>query len=580
MLIYNHKKEFLGIDETDLASLGFSSLSELREEAEDFADLFVKEPGHIHNFKHIHWIDFAECSDSIENSKVIIKTNSKSFKCSIDVKTAYLLDNPGEKAFLVYLQNLRELSVDENGETIETLVATSAPKIIDETPKPVAVTESAYEEHPLEEENESAFEEESIIQTEVAEPDEEIQQETEEKTFDDSPLELNLDEPLNIELDEQEEQTTQADSQDEFEEAQSGYIYDPHVASAELGLPVDLIEEFIQDFIDQAKDFKDDLYSSFKNGDTSTVKSLSHKLKGVAANLRIEDALEALTIINTSNNQTEVKSNLDIFYTIISKLAGEKVTVVKKVKKPVASSTPKEDSVKEAEPEVTETDDSLIIDFKDDTQTEPKIAEPEKNLPVESEDDLLLSFKDDDESYINIDVPKELEDENNEEDDLVVDFKYEGNDKKSEPQKEIKVDSEDEAEDEDDFTIDFKYENDENKTEKPVKQEEFEEFTVTYDKESAAKEIGLDEESFKELFNDYIAEAKILTSKINNAAKNEDDTAWKSSAIQLKGMSDNMRVNDFSNELETLIDTNDAEIAKAAGEKINILISKISEIAS
>ena len=71
MLIYNYKKEFLGIDEADLEALGLNNLEELRSESADFADLFVKTPGHIHNFKHVHWIDYVTNKDGAE-AKVII----------------------------------------------------------------------------------------------------------------------------------------------------------------------------------------------------------------------------------------------------------------------------------------------------------------------------------------------------------------------------------------------------------------------------------------------------------------------------------------------------------------------------
>jgi len=42
MLIYNYKKEFLGIDEVDLEVLGLSDLADLRAEAADFADLYTQ----------------------------------------------------------------------------------------------------------------------------------------------------------------------------------------------------------------------------------------------------------------------------------------------------------------------------------------------------------------------------------------------------------------------------------------------------------------------------------------------------------------------------------------------------------
>ena len=63
MLIYNYQKEFVGIDESDLKALGFSDLAQLRSESADFANFFVKTPGFVHNFKHVHWIDFVTCAD-------------------------------------------------------------------------------------------------------------------------------------------------------------------------------------------------------------------------------------------------------------------------------------------------------------------------------------------------------------------------------------------------------------------------------------------------------------------------------------------------------------------------------------
>jgi len=42
MVIYNHKKEFVGIEEKDLRVLRLATLAELQNEAADFADLFVR----------------------------------------------------------------------------------------------------------------------------------------------------------------------------------------------------------------------------------------------------------------------------------------------------------------------------------------------------------------------------------------------------------------------------------------------------------------------------------------------------------------------------------------------------------
>jgi len=146
MLIYNSQKEFLGIDQKDLNTLGFNDLVSLKTEAADFADLFVKIPGHIHNFKHVHWIDFITCAESNEKSKAIINVNSKSFKCSIDIKTAYLVDAPESEAYLVYLNNLRALTSEEH----EHILANIPEKVT--APEPMVTHEvPLHKEKPLNE---------------------------------------------------------------------------------------------------------------------------------------------------------------------------------------------------------------------------------------------------------------------------------------------------------------------------------------------------------------------------------------------------------------------------------------------
>jgi len=131
MLIYNHQKEFLGISEDDLSVLGFTNLSDLRMETSDFADLFVKTPGFVHNFKHVHWIDFVTCSTSNDDSKVIIRTNDKNFRCILDIQTSYLTDNPSKKAYIVNLVNLRELSKNENDKVSIDVMQRDVPRAPD-----------------------------------------------------------------------------------------------------------------------------------------------------------------------------------------------------------------------------------------------------------------------------------------------------------------------------------------------------------------------------------------------------------------------------------------------------------------
>ena len=158
MLIYNSNKEFIGIDEEDLNALGFSNLSELMAIATDFADLFVKEPGLVHNFNHVSWIDFVECAKTTADSKVIIDTKVKTFECQLDVKTAYLTDNPSAKAYLIDIIHLGESSHTRDKKRVDTIVEKPAPSMITqpvidvEIPKPevkdTIEAESIFEPEP------------------------------------------------------------------------------------------------------------------------------------------------------------------------------------------------------------------------------------------------------------------------------------------------------------------------------------------------------------------------------------------------------------------------------------------------
>jgi len=70
--------------------------------------------------------------------------------------------------------------------------------------------------------------------------------------------------------------------------------YNPQTAADELNLPVVLIEEFIDDFIEQARQDKDHLLTSYYQKDMENIHELGHKLKGAASNLRINELSDIL----------------------------------------------------------------------------------------------------------------------------------------------------------------------------------------------------------------------------------------------------------------------------------------------
>ena len=65
-------------------------------------------------------------------------------------------------------------------------------------------------------------------------------------------------------------------------------------AANELNLPVELIEEFVNDFIVQAHEETEKMLKAYERGDLETVQKIGHLLKGTASNLRINPLSETL----------------------------------------------------------------------------------------------------------------------------------------------------------------------------------------------------------------------------------------------------------------------------------------------
>ena len=619
MLIYNFQKEFVGIDQADLEVFGFANLSELKAESTDFADMFIRTPGYIHNFKHVHWIDFVTCADPSEESRVIIEVNGKTYKATILIENIYLSDNPTSKAYLIHLNNLRTLTLKENGEFSEDIARKKPPRIeptvghafnlsqeeekeVEDIPeldgfKPfdnVKETKKSLETpevSPIVEEDSYEIQQESpTIPLDISFDDDDdiFTQEDNKPAQTDTQTEDTEDvfsfDSLDVEKEEEktepvEKTTAIVEDDDGFDYS---YNYDPQVASDELGLPIDLIEEFIEDFIAQAKEFKDELFSSLDQNDLDNIKVLSHKLKGVAANLRIEDAFNTLSIINTSSDILEVEKYLNIFYKIIAKLSGEEIATTQ--------ATPNE-TTQVIEESIEEDDDlygdNLVIDFKPE-DSNAKSEEIQSNDKDINNDDINLEIseetpvqEDDEDLYLDFevdvkdsDVPEKIEMLELADDDFL-----------NEPADEIddllSIDKEIAKNDtlEEEIAIELKEFDlqEEEVQEDEVTEESIQLPTIEYSKELIASEIGLDQESFNEIFDDYVTDSQSLITSMRDAVATDNFSQCKKEAIKLKGMSDNMRVNVFKDELANIIDSSDKDTLTESINKIDAVIAQISK---
>lgn len=541
MLIYNHKKEFVGIDTHDLDALGYSDLNKLLNECSDFAQLFVKTPGFIHDFKHVHWIDFITCAQSNEDAKAIIHANGKSYRAILQIEKFYLLSDGNKVGYEVRLQNLRELTKDETKRVSEDILqmppkASVAPRIEEVTEEPILQTAPIS----MQEEN---YEEiySSVIEEDPYDIDTNLDLEVEEETLQvDDDFKLDLDdihqesyeesEPMATEVaPSQKEEKVSPPEDDSFE---NNYVFDPHVASQELGLPLDLIEEFIQDFINQAYEFKEELYQSLDKGEIENVRILSHKLKGVAANLRIEDAFDVLVIVNTSDDLNTVALNLNRFYKIIAKLSGKEIP---------ADLQNNEETAQE----------DMALEFKEEE------LQNEGDLYLDAEEE-PLSFEEDIFDIDDSHVPEKIEIAELADDDFI-----EAPEMQEEPDL---LEIEDEPV--------FKMQEEQTIQEIASAQE----YTSSYKKSTVAGELGLDRESFDFLFKDFIEDTSGLLEELQVSLQASDLIQIKKIAMKIKGMSDNMRINDFKKELEELITTQDLESMKNSIEIIKMKLDALTKI--
>ena len=604
MLLYNHNKEFLGIDEEDLRLLGYHSFSELLNECHDFADLFVKKPGYIHNFKNFQWIDFVLHAEA-EESKAIIHAKGRSFSCQIVIKSFYLSSTPNEEAFTIELKHIVPLSSSEDAEIAASLSKNPIvpPKEPFKAPEiePVQPAEKV-EEAPKLDADFPSFDD--VETTELAEPDmfdvpdsnptafdPHDSQEIEKEYADFSkPLEIEDDLFMSDETPEQEDNSLDLPNLDETlddlaptteptaapmlgdyisqdkeylekHQVAADYKYNPQIAADELGLPVDLIEEFIGDFIAQSHDFHDELFESSAKEDFDNVRILSHKLKGVAANLRIEDAFEMLSIINTSNDPAEIEANLRAYYRIVAHLEGKELDEVPQA--PVAEEAPMI-----VEDDLLPTEETFI----QEEQNTPEIPQVEKETLPELEDTEL-------EDLYALDVKEPLEDLTpvSQEDDL-----YDLGIKQDDDEPLLVVD-EPEAEPLLDDTLDalepLSYEDEleplsmNNNIEAPLTEEVIPTEDVAplqYDAQGAANELGLDAELVQGIISDFASEASNKRATFDSALADNDAALWQQTARELKGVTDNLRMTDLSSALQSILKTNHSdEAAKAVNQFFN-----------
>jgi len=86
------------------------------------------------------------------------------------------------------------------------------------------------------------------------------------------------------------------------------------VAANELSLPVELIEEFVHDFIDQAHEETKKMTKAYEDGDLDSIQKIGHLLKGAASNLRINPLADTLYDIQFCTDSNKIEDLIERYW--------------------------------------------------------------------------------------------------------------------------------------------------------------------------------------------------------------------------------------------------------------------------
>ena len=106
-------------------------------------------------------------------------------------------------------------------------------------------------------------------------------------------VDLNLEEEIeNIDEKIEENYVRKGFSLDDVESVH--FDFQISKAANELGIPEDIIAEFVEEYIEQAETETVNLIEAYRKDDLKTIQEIGHLLKGAASNLRIEPLAETL----------------------------------------------------------------------------------------------------------------------------------------------------------------------------------------------------------------------------------------------------------------------------------------------
>ncbi|WP_187647985.1 Hpt domain-containing protein [Nitrosophilus labii] len=340
MILYGSNKQMLAISQELLDFLGFESIDELKEKIDDIANLFVNKPGYIYNFKNFSWIDYI-VFNQVKKPRAILNLDDNEIEVELQVSILASIDKDSSY-YLVSISPLSSLSSDTVSDRY--LEIENMPKVMENKDENPTITEENFLEDLIDQKPSHIHITDKSEQSEDMDTTKIFDKENlyNDNSSDEQALNINFDdiihkeEPLSeLEKTKSSEQSTYDNDEyfnlyfdkeneveniitdSKIEKSDSDKIYDLHKVSNELGLDESLIKELLDEFISQAYEQKPKIEKAFEDKDSETIHSLVHKIKGAAANLRIEKANEILASTTGENDLEKLKEILKNFYDFI-----------------------------------------------------------------------------------------------------------------------------------------------------------------------------------------------------------------------------------------------------------------------
>ena len=225
MILYSADKKFMGMDQDDLQQLGYKSLPEFIKDYQDFADTFIDYPGYIYNYEDFSWIDYILNSND-SDFQAMVYSNSNGFACDLEISPYYLVSSAQNHGYAVNLHRIRALSKEQINYINK--IATSGKKGVAQVNMLNDNTIDILKETPALNENPEASN--NSFQAEIPQATLKNSYQKGENSFshDDKTIISKLSVSPN-------------------------YRFNPVITSEELGLAVEVIEEFIDDLLNKQR---------------------------------------------------------------------------------------------------------------------------------------------------------------------------------------------------------------------------------------------------------------------------------------------------------------------------------------